>query len=406
MIAGLVEGLHVPRRWGRVPLGRLASRQRACGRPDLQPLSVFLERGVVPRADLADQNHNRLGADLGAYLVVEPGDLVFNKLRTWQGGLGHSRHLGIVSPAYFVLRPAASEPRFLDYLLHSTPYLQELTRRSKWMPPSQFDIGWEELRALPILDPPLETQRRIADYLDDETSRIDGLIAAKQRMIHLAGLRMTADLNSSLECAGDRRAPLRRFVTSLTQGTSGQAGSTPAGPEDWGILKLSAVKSGRFHEAENKVVGPSFPIDPELRPVVGDLLVTRSNTPDYVGDTCAVRTETGQVLLPDLIYRIRLDERLNVAFASMALRTTSARLQLSSTARGTSQSMVKLRGEDILNVLVPVPSAADQQSIVASHDLVIAEVEALTGTLSHQISLLKERRQALITAAVTGGIEV
>ena len=70
--------------WGKRDLGRVAQRIQASGRPDLQALSVFLDEGVVPRSSRED-NHNRLGEDLGKYLVVRPGDIVFNKLRTWQG---------------------------------------------------------------------------------------------------------------------------------------------------------------------------------------------------------------------------------------------------------------------------------------------------------------------------------
>lgn len=68
--------------------------------------------------------------------------------------------------------------------------------------------------------------------------------------------------------------------------------------------------------------------------------------------------------------------------------------------------MVKLRGEDILDVEVPIPSVRAQMAIVASHDRLEAKMDGLAATLQEQIGLLKERRQALITAAVTGEIEV
>jgi hypothetical protein len=81
--------------------------------------------------------------------VVRPGDVVFNKLRTWQGGLGVSRHLGVVSPAYYVCRPVPDiDSRYYHYLLRSAIYLAELTRLSKFMPPSQFDIAWDDLKTL------------------------------------------------------------------------------------------------------------------------------------------------------------------------------------------------------------------------------------------------------------------
>ena len=136
--------------WRAEPLGRIAPQFKQIGQPYLEPLSVFLGAGVVPRRERED-NHNRLGESLDRYLVVQPGDIVFNGLRTWQGGLGVSNYSGIVSPAYIVCRPKFFvEPQFLHYVLRSQPYLAEFTRLSKFMPPSQFDILWDDLRRVPI----------------------------------------------------------------------------------------------------------------------------------------------------------------------------------------------------------------------------------------------------------------
>jgi type I restriction enzyme S subunit len=170
---GLLAEIDVPRGWDWKRLWAATPRVQEIGRPDAEPLSVFLGAGVVPRSSRSD-NHNQLGEDLSKYQIVEPRDVVFNKLRTWQGGLGVSNHHGIVSPAYFVCRPDNGwHARYLHYLLLSSPYLAELTRLSKFMPPSQFDIPWEMLRTLPLLHPPLAEQHRIADFLDTETARID-----------------------------------------------------------------------------------------------------------------------------------------------------------------------------------------------------------------------------------------
>lgn len=298
--------------------------------------------------------------------------------------------------------PEAVDVRFVKYQLSARRRdLQSAGNGTTFQ-----ELPSEALGSFVISYAPMREQRRIADFLDAETSRIDALIAAKQQMIDVMGRRLKRELDDRLSARPAPMVPLRRFVRSLTQGTSGVAGSSPAEDGEWGILKLSAVKDGQFRERENKVLGPDFPVDASLRPQVGDLLVTRSNTPAYVGDVCAVLGAAGQVLLPDLIYRLRLDDRLDPAFASMALRTTTARLALSSAARGTSQSMVKLRGEDILNVVIPAPSIARQKSEVTAHDRSVEIAGSLARTLTRQIELLRERRQALITAAVTGEMEV
>jgi type I restriction enzyme, S subunit len=94
---GILASIQVRGGWTWIPLRRAAKRSKEHDAPGLPPLSVFLDVGVVPRSERAD-NFNVLGEDLAKYLVVRPGDIVFNKLRTWQGGLGVSRYTGIVVP--------------------------------------------------------------------------------------------------------------------------------------------------------------------------------------------------------------------------------------------------------------------------------------------------------------------
>ena len=170
--------------WTELPFRAIARKVSESGFPDLESLSVFLDAGVVPRASRED-NHNQLGESLDKYQRVLPSDLVFNKLRTWQGGFGISDYEGIVSPAYIIARPDKSriEPRFLGYLLKSKAYLAELKRLSKWMPPTQFDISWESIRDLKLRIPVLDEQRKIADFLDLETRKIDELINLKNLQI-------------------------------------------------------------------------------------------------------------------------------------------------------------------------------------------------------------------------------
>ena len=141
-MSSVLDELVIPEGWRELPFRAVAQKVSQSGFPELQSLSVFLDAGVVPRASRED-NHNQLGESLDKYQRVLPNDLVFNKLRTWQGGFGISNYEGIVSPAYIIARPnlVLIEPRFLGYLLKSRPYLAELTRLSNGMPPTQFDIS-------------------------------------------------------------------------------------------------------------------------------------------------------------------------------------------------------------------------------------------------------------------------
>ena len=123
--------------WRSVPLGALFARVEDRGRPDLPLLSVYRELGVVPRAG-RDDNHNRPSDDLDSYKVVRKGDLVVNKMKTWQGSLGVSEYIGIFSPAYFIGRPRAEfDRRFLHHLVRSGPMIAQYGARSKGIRPKR-----------------------------------------------------------------------------------------------------------------------------------------------------------------------------------------------------------------------------------------------------------------------------
>ena len=89
----------IPAHWSRLTIRAITRDVREHNRPDLPLLSVYRDYGVI-RKDSRDDNHNRAGDDLANYKVVQPGRLVLNKMKTWQGSLGVSEYQGIVSPAY------------------------------------------------------------------------------------------------------------------------------------------------------------------------------------------------------------------------------------------------------------------------------------------------------------------
>lgn len=153
--------------YSRRRLDWLVERIQERGQPDLPLLTVSASEGISPRGSNANDGLRAAAEDLSAYLVVRPDDIVVNPLVARDGALGRSEYEGIVSPAYFVLRAREGvDARFLDYALHAAPYLAEIARRSKWMPPNQFDISWDLFRSIWIHIPDLARQREIADFLD------------------------------------------------------------------------------------------------------------------------------------------------------------------------------------------------------------------------------------------------
>jgi type I restriction enzyme S subunit len=140
-------------RWRVVPLRAIYQRIELRGRAELPLLSVYRDHGVVPR-DERDDNNNRPSEDLSTYKYVRPGDLVVNKMKTWQGSLAVSGYEGIVSPAYFVGRRVSDvDDRFMHHLLRSMPMIAQYGARSKGSRPSQWDLPWDEFAAIKVLLP-------------------------------------------------------------------------------------------------------------------------------------------------------------------------------------------------------------------------------------------------------------
>lgn len=182
--------------WGSVPFWSLYRRGKKTGFPDEELLSVYRDYGVVRKADRTD-NWNRMGENLSAYQLVEPGDLVLNKMKTWQGSLAVSSIRGIVSPAYFVYKPQTdNDPRFLHYTLRSRHHVEFYASISKGVRPNQWDLQPEMIESMRVFLPDIDTQREIAERLD----RIDQMILGLDDL----SLKLREHANASLVELGQR----------------------------------------------------------------------------------------------------------------------------------------------------------------------------------------------------------
>jgi type I restriction enzyme S subunit len=271
--------------------------------------------------------------------------------------------------------------------------------------------------------PPIDEQRAIVEYLDRETARLDGLVAAKERGLGLLAEKRRALITRAVTRGLDSSVPLRDsgipwlgeipahwgterlrwLIRTIEQGWSPEAENRGPNEDEWAVLKLNAVAHGQFNPSAAKAlpVGLEARIDLEVHS--GDFLITRANTPALVGDVCFVTEVPPRLMLCDLIYRLRLlDDRLDGQYLSHFFTSPMGREQIESDARGTSNSMVKISQEHIKNWWLPLPPIDEQRAIVAHIATETAKLDALRSATERTIALLKERRAALIAAAVTG----
>ena len=176
----------IPAHWDIMSLGTLLELKSDKNHPDFEVLSVYREYGVIPK-DSRDDNHNVTSLDTTNYKAVEPGDLVVNKMKAWQGSMGISGHRGIVSPAYITCKVTSKKvhSEYLHQLLRCQSYIGEYNRISYGVRVGQWDMHYEDFKKVPVLLPHKEEQTRIADFLDRKTAQIDTVIAQKERLIAL-----------------------------------------------------------------------------------------------------------------------------------------------------------------------------------------------------------------------------
>jgi type I restriction enzyme S subunit len=148
-------------------------------------LGAYLNGGVLKRFD--GDGRPSASEDLSKYKVVKQDDIIMNPLGKPHGSIGRSDFVGITSPAYWVLRcrDERFNPRYFHYLLRSKVMLNEFKRRSKDLPPNQFDLPWEQFRSIELRIPPLALQLDVANYLDERSEYVRCIEKSTSKQISL-----------------------------------------------------------------------------------------------------------------------------------------------------------------------------------------------------------------------------
>jgi type I restriction enzyme S subunit len=371
-------------------------------------LSISGYRGVEQK-HYEDENRRRTAAELETYRVVRPGQLAVNTMWLNYGGLGVSELTGHVSPAYRAYWISSSfEKRYLHHLMRSDTYIDAYTSRLTGIRPNSLQMSRDNLMAFPIIRPPREEQVRIANFLDRETAEIDAFIADQKELVRLLAERRAAAISHAVtDVPGSFQVPVRRFTTSLGQGWSPVCEQEAAEPGQWGVLKVGCVNGATFRPAENKALPSELEPRTEFSAMRGDVLVSRGNTRELVGSAALVDTDYPTLLVSDLLYRIRVDmRRVSNEYFVLALASNFVRGQIESSAKGSSGSMQKISQGDLLSLRIWLPSIKVQDEIVAKVAQETAELDAAMTDAREAVALSRERRAALISAAVTGKIDV
>lgn len=296
-------------------------------------------------------------------------------------------------------------PRYLYWWLqseHSKQHWDAVTAGATF---SALNLG--PLGETPVLCPPLDTQRLVADLLDDQVSRIDEAVRLRREQIEAVSKRFASHLDRAVArlFTDFPASPLRRDLVLIEQGYSPVCDAQSAGTGEFGVLKTNAVRRGVFRADQNKHLPDESLVDGRYVIENGDILITRgSGSRDLVADLAVVSGLTPSsptLLLSDLLYRLRF-RSLNADFVAAVLLSPRLRSEVAASTRGAAGGTIKVRGEDLANLVIPVPPRAVQDEFALANAQRTNDRERVVAEMAAQVSLLEERKRSLITAAVTG----
>ncbi len=191
----------IPRNWETVRLGALFQNSTEPGNDALPVLSVSIHDGVSDKEFDEDELDRKVirSEDRSKYIRVQPGDLVYNMMRAWQGGFGTVRVPGMVSPAYIVARPTKPiRTEFVEHILRTPQAVEELRRYSRGVTDFRLRLYWDEFKTISIALPPIEEQQSTLARLERETTKIDALMTESQAAIALLEERRTALISAAV----------------------------------------------------------------------------------------------------------------------------------------------------------------------------------------------------------------
>lgn len=344
------------------------------------------------------------------------GDVLFGKLRPYLAKVYACDADGICTGELLVLRPRAVEQEFLvDYMLNSSfiSIVDSFAYGAK-MPRA----NWDFIGNLPVLAPPLAEQRAIAVFLDRETARIDALIEKKRRQIELLQEKRSALIShavtrgldpnvkmkdSGIEWLGE--IPEHWEVTRIKHlGAIRYGLGEPPEYVDDGLpfIRATDIKWGKIDlDSVRKVRREDVPLSRRATLQIGEILVVRSGA--YTGDSAIITEDVaGCIAGYDMVLTITKAHERFVAWVFLSKYMLQSQICL----ERTRAAQPHLNAEELGGFVILMPPLAEQLQIAETLSRETDKLDALADKISSSIKMLREHRTALISAAVTGKIDV
>jgi type I restriction enzyme S subunit len=376
--------------------------------------------GVIRYEDKGDVG-NKKPDDLAKCKVVRPGNLVINSMNYGIGSYGLSPYSGVCSPVYIVLNPLKDvvDKRYALRVFEDKQFQAWAQSFGNGILAHRSAIGWDDLKNIKVALPPLVEQKILSRFLDHETAKIDALIREQERLIELLQEKRQAVISHAVTKGLDPDVPMKDsgvewlgevpahwMVAKLGYYAEINTGATPdrSNPEYWNgdipWIKTGEVNYKLITEAEEHITGEGVRNSAVRIAPPGTMLMAMYGQGVTRGRVAILGTHAAY---NQACAAIAPNRSLNVHFLRWFMIAAYPYVR----DDGNETSQMNLSSSYISKIPLVVPASdAEQEEIHYFLEKRVRRFAELMGAAKHSMELLKERRSALISAAVTGKIDV
>lgn len=333
--------------------------------------------------------------------VLHADQVVMRKLTAWEGPITvvPAEFDGFVVSSEFPTFTLGPEllPAWMRHVCGSPRLWVEMKNRVSGTVQRRKRLNPEQLLQIQLPIPPREVQARIVEMLDSVDDQIAALDQEAEALDRVS-MAVAEDM-----LVHEPTVALGTMLNDIRGGKSPQAKNRPPGADELGVLKVSAVTPFAFLPEESKSLlpGTSMPESALVQP--GDVLITRANTPLRVGAVARVPTDVRNGLyLADKTLRLVPSSELDPDFLVVTMALKSARTHLTSSATGTSASMVNVSQDRIRDTPISLPDLDRQRDVSSA----VLSVRANTDAVRAEATRLRNARSSLLSGLLDRTIEI
>ena len=384
-------------------------------------LSLTAKQGVIPY-DQKEGGGNKPKEDVGAYRLAYPGDIVMNSMNILSGSVGLSSYFGCVSPVYYMLRPynKTEDVRFYNYIFQTTVFQRSLFGLGNGILMKESGNGklntirmripMDKFGSLFIPVAPIENQKTIADYLDEQCKKIDLLSFKTQQQIDTLEQYKKTIITESVTRGFDSDVLLKdsgiQWIGNIPSHWKCVRGKyilyyiQKRVREDDGVI--TCFRDGEVTLRSNRREDGFTMADKEIGYQgidVGDLVV---HGMDGFAGAIGISDSRGKA---SPVLNV-LDTKQNKRYIMYFLRSMAYNDVFLALSTGIRVRSCDLRWNKLSELFYPVPPLEEQVRIVEYIDMVLEKTNAIISAKKEQLDILGEYKKTLIYEYVTGKKEV